>query len=80
MRAANPRRRFLQQTAALTVATGLSATSAADDQATMPIADTHQHLWDLSRFTLPWLKGASKRDRSSLMKDYLQATDGLNIG
>jgi L-fuconolactonase len=79
MDAANPRRRFLQQTAALTVAAGLGAPARADYQATMPIVDTHQHLWDLSRFTLPWLKGAPKLDRSFLMKDYRQATEGLNV-
>src|SRR5260370_2286035 len=79
MDAANPRRRFLQRTAALTVAAGLPAASRADEQVTMPIVDTHQHLWDLSRFKLPWLKGASRLDRSFLMKDYRQATEGLNV-
>ncbi len=77
--AANPRRRFLQQTAALTVAAGFSTSSPADDGVTMPIVDTHQHLWDLSHFTLPWLKGAPKLNRSFLMKDYRQATEGLNV-
>ena len=79
MGALSPRRRFLQQTAALTVAAGLSSRSLADDRATMPIVDTHQHLWDLSRFKLPWLHGAPKLDHSFLMKDYRQATEGLNI-
>ena len=76
---ANPRRRFLQQAAALTVTVGLPATSRADEPLTMPIIDTHQHLWDLSRFKLPWLKGAAKLDRSFLMEDYRQATQGLNV-
>jgi L-fuconolactonase len=79
MDARNPRRRFLQQTAALTVAAGLSNAARADDRDTMPIIDTHQHLWDVSRFTLRWLKGAPKLDRSFLMKDYRQATEGLNV-
>ena len=73
------RRRFLQQTTALTVAAGLPAPSRADEPVTMPIVDTHQHLWDLSRFKLPWLEGAPKLDRSFLMEDYRRATEGLNV-
>jgi L-fuconolactonase len=45
----------------------------------IPIIDTHQHLWDLERFRLPWLAGAPKIDRSFLMEDYLEATAGLNV-
>ena len=79
MQTVNPRRRFLQQTAAVTVGAGLLTPSPADDRATMPMVDTHQHLWDLSRFRLPWLQGAPKLDRSFSMNDYRQATEGLNI-
>src|SRR5437763_6586194 len=79
MAAAIRRRRFLQGTAALTVAAGLPAPSRSDEPVTIPIVDTHQHLWDLSRFQLPWLKGAPKLDRSFLMEDYRQATAGLNV-
>jgi predicted TIM-barrel fold metal-dependent hydrolase len=42
-----------------------------------PIIDTHQHLWDLRRFRLPWLKGNPHLDRSFLMSDYLEATADL---
>jgi L-fuconolactonase len=45
----------------------------------MPIVDTHQHLWDLSRFKLPGLKGVPKLQRSFLMEDYTQAIKGLNV-
>src|SRR5947207_13751704 len=45
----------------------------------LPIVDTHQHLWDLSRFRLPWLQGAGAINRSFTMKDYLEATAGLNV-
>ncbi len=73
----NTRRQFLQQAAALSIAVGLPAIIAADEP--MPIIDTHQHLWDLSRFRLPWLKGDAKLNRSFLMEDYRQATQGLNV-
>ncbi|HEU4751964.1 MAG TPA: amidohydrolase, partial [Armatimonadota bacterium] len=45
----------------------------------LPILDTHHHLWDLSRFRLPWLDGAPKLNRSFLMEDYLEATAGLGV-
>ena len=44
-----------------------------------PIVDTHQHLWDLSKFHLPWTKGNDVLARSFVMTDYLQATAGLNV-
>ncbi len=48
---------------------------------TLPIIDTHQHLWDLSRFELPWLKNpaAQALNRSYLLADYREATHGYNI-
>jgi predicted TIM-barrel fold metal-dependent hydrolase len=48
--------------------------------ATMPaIVDTHQHLWDLSKLRLSWLKADSELGRNYVMKDYLEATQGLNV-
>jgi predicted TIM-barrel fold metal-dependent hydrolase len=44
----------------------------------LPIIDTHQHLWDLDKFHLPWTAG-SPLNRSYLPSDYLDATDGLNV-
>jgi L-fuconolactonase len=44
-----------------------------------PIVDTHQHLWDLSKFQLPWLKPDGELYRSYLSKDYLAAAEGLGI-
>src|SRR5690242_19730296 len=73
------RRRFLRTTAGLAFAAGLPAPSRAGGPEAIPIVDTHQHLWDLSRFKLPWLRGAPKLDRSFLMKDYLDATEGLGV-
>jgi predicted TIM-barrel fold metal-dependent hydrolase len=45
----------------------------------IPIVDTHQHLWDLMKFRLPWLREGSPLARSFLMADYLSATAGLNV-
>ena len=47
----------------------------------LAIIDTHQHLWDLSKFNLPWQKTPDTSDlqRDFLMADYLSATKGLNV-
>ena len=45
----------------------------------IPIIDTHQHLCDLTKFRLSWLKEGSPLARSFLMADYLSATEGLNV-
>ena len=45
----------------------------------IPIIDTHQHLWDLSKFRLPWHKKASTLAKTFLMADYLKATEGLHV-
>jgi predicted TIM-barrel fold metal-dependent hydrolase len=76
------RRDFLKQSAA---ACGVAAVAEAaeagtqDDPKQPRIVDTHQHLWDLNRFTLPWLQKGSPLARSFVMQDYLQATAGLGV-
>ena len=45
----------------------------------IPILDTHQHLWDLSRFRLPWLDGGGPLATSHVMSDYLREAEGLNV-
>jgi L-fuconolactonase len=40
----------------------------------LPIIDTHQHLWDLTKFNLAWVAGAEPLNRSFVMQDYLEAT------
>ncbi len=76
------RRQFLGQAAALAV-TVPSLTHAAEgsspDPRTMPIIDTHQHLWDLKKFRLPWIKTGSPLNRSYLLADYDEAVKGLNV-
>lgn len=57
-----------------------SSVSRADDQQQLPIIDTHQHLWDLTKFTPPWLAGAPDvLAKSYVTKDYLAATKGLHV-
>jgi len=41
--------------------------------------DTHQHLWNLSQFQLPWLKAGGELTRDFTMADYEKATEGLGI-
>jgi predicted TIM-barrel fold metal-dependent hydrolase len=48
-------------------------------QSAIPIVDTHQHLWDLAKLKLPWLKGDTPIHRSFVIKDYLEATRGLGV-
>ena len=47
----------------------------------VPIVDTHHHLWDLKKVTLPWLKTEAVKPiaRSFVMSDYKKATAGLNV-
>ncbi len=88
------RRDFLKQTAvtgAGILAAGhafdLSLTTTANakglnvNQATLPIVDTHQHLWDLTKFELPWTKGkeVASLAKSFVSADYLKAIEGSNV-
>ena len=45
----------------------------------IPIIDTHQHLWDLSRFRLPWLDEVEPLNRSFLPADYAAAAEGCGV-
>ncbi len=45
----------------------------------LPIVDTHQHLWDLDKFRLPWTKDVDKLNRSFVIGDYHKAAAGLNV-
>ncbi len=89
MSASVSRRDFLVATVAAGATAG-SLDSALDSAASaqdkpMPeqlsIIDTHQHLWDLKKFKLPWHKSDDTKplQRSFVMADYLEATKGLNI-
>ncbi len=45
----------------------------------LPIIDTHQHLWDLSKLHLPWLAGGGKLAANHVLADYEREAAGLNI-
>ncbi len=90
MNPSTDRRQFLSRTAGLIAAgAGLSARTGLAEEADeivtrgadamIPIVDTHQHLWDLKKFRLPWVKDAPRLARSFLMEDYLEATKGLGV-
>jgi predicted TIM-barrel fold metal-dependent hydrolase len=69
------RRTFLISAAA----TAARGALAAPKGPPMPIIDTHQHLWDLDRFRLPWLKPGDPLARSHKLADYKTAATGLGI-
>ena len=83
------RRDFLATTVAAaatasSMTTGLQSFVSAQDKnmpEQLPIIDAHQHLWDLTKFKLPWHKGDDTKplQRSFVMSDYLEATKGLNV-
>jgi len=68
------RREFLGA-AAVTVAAG----TVVAEPRQQAIVDTHQHLWDLTKFRLPWITKDSPLNRSYLTSDYAKATVGLNV-
>lgn len=72
------RRTFLSASAAGVIAANLHAQPAAGDDR-VPIIDTHLHLWDLTRVRLPWIQRGDRLDRSYVMDDYRQASQGLNV-
>jgi predicted TIM-barrel fold metal-dependent hydrolase len=71
------RRQFLHSSLAVACAAGTARAETTRDA--MPIVDTHQHLWDLAKFKLPWIAKGSSLARSFLLEDYRKATEGLNV-
>lgn len=71
------RRDFLAS-AAVAAAAPLAA---AKDPPMIPAIDTHQHLWDLTKFKLSWLKPGSGPpfEASFTPTEYAEATAGLNV-
>jgi predicted TIM-barrel fold metal-dependent hydrolase len=79
------RRDFLKRSAGVAAMSALPASASEAKEAgsmkeePLPIIDTHQHLWDLKQFKLPWLTKDSPLNRNYLMSDYFKVTEGLNI-
>src|ERR1043166_3007573 len=69
------RRDFL----AAAIAAGAATALRAGEPKPVPIVDTHQHLWDLEKFRLPWVTNDSPLNRSYRPADYAKATEGLNV-
>lgn len=70
------RREFMVASAAMTASASLVAK---ERPAMLPVIDTHQHLWDLSKFKLAWLTPGSVFDANFTPKEYAEATEGLNV-
>ncbi|MFM7058436.1 MAG: amidohydrolase family protein [Planctomycetota bacterium] len=81
--ATGPSRRCVLKAATAVTAAAAMPHSAMCDPAPaelIPAVDTHQHLWDLTRLTLPWLKGAPEILHQNYgLPEYAQATAGLNV-
>src|SRR5580692_6058022 len=75
------RREFLAASTAATLSTPSIAHQ--KDKPMLPIVDTHQHLWDLSKFKLAWFDPKTPEGKilghSFTPKEYADATKGLNV-
>ena len=73
------RREFLT-VAAVAGTAALARTGHAEEKpAMLAVIDTHQHLWDLTKFKLGWLKKGAPLDGQFTPKEYAAATEGLNV-
>jgi L-fuconolactonase len=81
------RRQFLAQVAGAATAAWLAADSLSTQHARgqtsvnyeIAIIDCHQHLWDLEKLKLPWIKPGTLLGRSYVMSDYREAIAGTGI-
>ena len=72
------RRHFLSTGAAI-LAAPLLASQSKDKKMLLPVVDTHQHLWDLKKIKLSWLKAGSDFDKPFTPVEYAKAIEGLNV-
>ena len=78
------RRAFVTSLACTGVARGMlsgEVLKAEGQKEPLPIVDTHQHVWDLSKVRLPWLQSPSVKQlsRNFDMVDYARATRNVNV-
>lgn len=73
------RREFLAAATAAAVLAPAAAQEKKDKPAMLPVIDTHQHLWDLTKFKLGWLKKGDALDAQFTPKEYDAAVAGLNV-
>lgn len=74
------RRQFLAHSAAATAlaaVSGPATTFAAEENP--PLIDCHQHLWDLTKFKLPWIEPGTLLAKSYVSSDYAAAIAGTGI-
>lgn len=73
------RRGFLRGTTAALAGITSQILGAESTESFFPIIDTHQHLWDLKQFRLPWIKPGTFLAHNFLLKEYAQATADLGL-
>lgn len=74
------RRQFSAQVAAAaTAALACPPAFAQDPAVEIKLIDCHQHLWDLEKFKLPWIKPGTLLARSYVIRDYVAAIEGTGI-
>src|SRR5438067_2906808 len=87
------RRSFLQAATAGVLASaiatpGTAAAAAAADSglaaaglpAGFSIVDAHIHLWDLSRYPVPWIAGSPILNQTYVLQDFKNQSAGLGVG
>src|SRR5438445_13491614 len=81
------RRSFLQAATAGVLASAIAAPAAAESElaaaglpAGFSIADAHIHLWDLSRYPVPWIAGNPILNQTYVLQDFKDQSAGLGVG
>lgn len=73
------RRDFVIGSAAAAFVTAEALAAAPQDKPMLSLIDTHQHLWDVTKFKLHWLPKSGVLARSYVMDDYRAAIAGTGI-